>query len=142
MQHYKTVGGMLSAALAERGEKDSDGNPIIATEQPMNDEEYQRHREEVIRNKTENFKIQNPTLEVGTTFRIKNGVFKGEIYTVKKLTPEHAFDVVCAGERLDVMCFNSAQLTEYGYTVLEAAPVKAAPFVPVSEPRPQTLFSI
>lgn len=60
-------------------------------------------------------------LQTGDTFKIKTGTFKGETFTVRSLTPEDSFDVVCTDKHGDTMCFNSAQLETYGYTVLNKA---------------------
>jgi hypothetical protein len=62
---------------------------------------------------------QSPTLNAGKTFRIKTGVFKGEVYKVERIVPADSFDVVCSGEKFDRMCFNSGQLKLYGYTILD-----------------------
>lgn len=62
---------------------------------------------------------QSPKLEAGTTFRIKSGTFKGEVYTVTRIAAEDAADVVCKGEKFDRMCFSSVQLRAYGYTILD-----------------------
>jgi hypothetical protein len=40
MQFFKTVEGMLSHQFEQDGEKDDNGQPIKATEQPMSEDEY------------------------------------------------------------------------------------------------------
>lgn len=43
MKYFKTVGGMLTHAFEEAGYKDDFGNPIVATEKPMNEQEWRNY---------------------------------------------------------------------------------------------------
>ena len=49
MTRYRTLGGMLSAAFAERGMCDDKGNLIQPIEEPISDKEYKRELEKKIR---------------------------------------------------------------------------------------------
>lgn len=60
------------------------------------------------------------SLQVEDKFKIKTGTFKGETFTVTKLTPEDTADVVCADKHGDTFCFNKAHLDIYGYVLLNA----------------------
>lgn len=56
MKYYKTFEGALTAAFEEKGLKDDNGNPIMATEKPMTEQEFIEHKTKVIEEKLEKFK--------------------------------------------------------------------------------------
>jgi hypothetical protein len=57
-------------------------------------------------------------LQQDDKFKVKTGCFRGQIFTVEKITPGERFDVVCSDETYDAMCFESSQLEKYGYQIL------------------------
>jgi hypothetical protein len=54
MQYFKTIEGMLSHAFEQRGLTDDNGNPIKATEQPMNLEQFIEHKKQELTEKVSN----------------------------------------------------------------------------------------
>lgn len=44
MQYFKSIEGMITHMLAENKEVDDNGNPIVATEMPMNENEYVEYK--------------------------------------------------------------------------------------------------
>lgn len=58
MQYFKSIGGMIQAILAENGEIDDNGNPIVASEVPMNEEEYMEYRKNEVEKQLSMFKLK------------------------------------------------------------------------------------
>lgn len=58
MKYFKSIDGMIQAILAENGELDDNGNPIVATETPMNEEEYLEYRKNEVEKQLSMFKLK------------------------------------------------------------------------------------
>lgn len=57
MRYFKTIGGMINAVLAESGEKDDTGNPIIAKEKSMSEAEYIRFKKKTVKEIIKDWKV-------------------------------------------------------------------------------------
>jgi hypothetical protein len=60
MRYFKTIGGMINHMLAENGAIDNNGNPVVATEKPMDEEEYAEFKKNELLPKIKNILTSPP----------------------------------------------------------------------------------